>query len=213
MFTMDSLLYKFTVWFMRLAYVNILWIVLTITGLGVFGFFPSTVAMFAVVRHWIRGDTEIPILITFWSHYKTNFMKTNMLGMVMTLLGLMIYWNLLFFISMNNQIGAMLFYLTIALALVYFVVVSFIIPVYVHYDLKVVGYLKYAFIISLSYPHHALYIGFSSIVMYYATLFFPVLFLFFSGSFLSLLIMRFAYVVFERVERKNSSKEVVAAEV
>ncbi|WP_051556685.1 YesL family protein [Alkalihalobacterium bogoriense] len=208
MFTMDSLVYKMAVWVMRLAYVNLLWIAITILGLVIFGFFPATVAMFAVVRQWIKGETEIAIFRTFWSHYKRHFMKTNIAGMLMMLVGVIIYWNLLFFIDMNSQVGAMFFYFTMAIALVYCMVASFIIPVYVHYDIKAIHYVKYAFIISLSYPHHAVYIGFSTFVIVYATLFFPVLFLFFSGSFLSLLIMRFAYVVFEKVEKKNANERV-----
>ncbi len=43
-------LYRICEWVMRLAYVNLLWIGIFWLGLVVFGFFPSSAAMFAVVR-------------------------------------------------------------------------------------------------------------------------------------------------------------------
>ncbi|WP_396954475.1 DUF624 domain-containing protein, partial [Niallia sp.] len=39
----------------KLMYVNALWMGCTFLGLGIFGFFPATAAMFSVVRKWIMG--------------------------------------------------------------------------------------------------------------------------------------------------------------
>ncbi|WP_139220282.1 hypothetical protein [Gracilibacillus orientalis] len=63
---------------------------------------------------------------------------------------------------------------------------------------------KYAFIIGASYPIRTIYMAFVTFVVYYVTVSFSVLFLFFSGSVLSLLIMRFTYVAFEKVEVRNN---------
>lgn len=58
-------IYHISNWIMRLAYVNFLWILFTLAGFIVFGFFPATIATFAVVRKWIFDTTDIPIFTTF----------------------------------------------------------------------------------------------------------------------------------------------------
>src|SRR5699024_8438852 len=45
--------YRFSVWTLRLAYVNFCWILFTLLGLVLFGFMPATAAMFSIVRKWI----------------------------------------------------------------------------------------------------------------------------------------------------------------
>ncbi|WP_416148792.1 YesL family protein [Salipaludibacillus sp. HK11] len=206
---MESALYKISTWIMRMAFVNILWISFTIIGFVVLGFFPATVAMFTIVRHWIRGDSDIPIYSTFWNTYKQYFLRANILGIIFAIAGVVLFWDLLFFRDFGGPIGFVLFFLSIVLALFYLMTAFILIPVIVHYDIKTTEYIKYAFIISSSYPLHAIYIGLSIYVIFYVTTWVPVIFLFFSGSFLSLVIMRFAYTAFEKIEKKKESRAII----
>lgn len=206
---MESALYKLSTWIMRMAIVNILWISFTIIGFGVLGFFPATVAMFTIVRHWIRGDSDIPIYSTFWNTYKQNFLKSNILGIIFVIGGVVIFWDLLFFRDIGGSMGFVLFFLSIVLALFYLMTTFILIPVIVHYDIKTFENIKYAFIISSSYPLQAIYIGLSIYAIFYVTTWFPILFIFFSGSFLSLVIMRFAYTAFEKTEKKKESRSII----
>src|SRR5690625_6922967 len=76
---------------MRLAYVNLLWILFTILGLGIFGIFPATIALFAVTRKWVMGDRDIPVFSTFWQTFRKEFLKSTLLGWVLFVIGYMIY--------------------------------------------------------------------------------------------------------------------------
>lgn len=79
--------YRISEWIMRFAYVNILWIAFTLIGLVFLGFFPATASLFAVVRKWIQGNNEVPIFSFFWTNYKSSFLKSNILGISIVIIG------------------------------------------------------------------------------------------------------------------------------
>lgn len=139
---MNSYIYKLSDWIMRLAFLNILWIFFTLIGLVIIGFFPATIAMFTIVRHWIRGDTDIPILKTFWNTYKKNFLKANTLGVITTIVGYVIYLDLLFFRDMGGPFGGVMLFLSITILILYLMISFFLLPVFAHYDVKTVEYFK-----------------------------------------------------------------------
>lgn len=190
---------------MRLAFVNVLWLLFTVIGIGVIGFFPATVAMFTIVRHWIKGDTDVPIFKTFWLAFKNSLMKANVLGYISVVAGFLLYLDYSLIKNIGGTFGMILMLLFFTLSFYYVMVLFFVIPVYVHYDIKLMECLKYAFIIGAAYPLRTLYIAFSIFVIYYLTASFPVLFVFFSGSILSLIMMRFAYVAFSKLEKRNNT--------
>ena len=66
--------YAITEYVMQLAYINLLWILFTLLGFGIFGLFPSTAALFAVTNEWVTeqknrkcsarfGDTIVSTLL------------------------------------------------------------------------------------------------------------------------------------------------------
>lgn len=85
---------RFCEWIMRFAYTNLLWLFFTLLGLGVFGIMPATAALFAVMRKWIQGQDNVPVLKTFWQEYKGEFFRSNLLGAVLALIGVIIYIDL-----------------------------------------------------------------------------------------------------------------------
>lgn len=89
----------FCEWIMRFAYTNLLWLFFTLLGLGVFGIMPATAALFAVMRKWIQGQDNVPVLKTFWQEYKGEFFRSNLLGAVLALIGVIIYIDLAFHLS------------------------------------------------------------------------------------------------------------------
>src|SRR5690625_7732837 len=76
---------------MRLAYVNLLWILFTVLGLGLFGIFPATVALFVVTRKWVMGDHDIPIFSRFWHNYRKEIFLSTLLGFFLFLIGFVIF--------------------------------------------------------------------------------------------------------------------------
>lgn len=91
-------------WVMWLAYINLLWIGSALIGLIVFGIFPATVAMFTVIRHLLLKDTTgKQILKTFALTYKREFFKSNVIGLIFTAIGYLLYLD---FLYIQNMTGA-----------------------------------------------------------------------------------------------------------
>lgn len=63
-------LHGFCVWVMRLAYLNLLWLLFTLAGLGVAGLMPATAAMFTVTREWVKGNPDASVFSVFLRAYK-----------------------------------------------------------------------------------------------------------------------------------------------
>lgn len=150
-----STIYRATEWITRLAYLNLLWIFFTLTGLLLFGFFPSTLAMYAIVRDWLNGKTDIVIFKNFWNYYKTEFVKSNLLGLflitIIVLIGLDIYY-----VQMNDftWISIPLY----AMILLFILFLFYLFPAFTHFDLNLFPLIKNTFFIMLISPLHTLLI-------------------------------------------------------
>ena len=93
--------------------------------------------------------------------------------------------------------------------ILYLMTVLLMIPVYVHFDIKLINVVKYALIIAISNPFHilsmaALIIGFSMVMILI-----PALIPFFSFSVLAFGLMWMAKSAFTRMEQKVSKLEKI----
>jgi hypothetical protein len=70
-----EVIYRLSNLILRLVYINFLWILFSLLGLLIAGFFPSTVAMFTVVRIWVLGETDAAIFNMFWKTLNISFLK------------------------------------------------------------------------------------------------------------------------------------------
>ncbi|MDX8047225.1 YesL family protein [Gracilibacillus sp. S3-1-1] len=206
---MKTFTYKISEWVMRVSVLNLLWIFFSILGLGIVGFFPATVAMYTIVRKWIKGETDVRIFHTFTQTFKHSLWKANVLGYISVIGGLILYLDYVVIQRMDMMLYVGLGLLLLTITFYYVMIVFFLFPVYVHYDIKLIECFKYAFIIGAAYPLRTIYMLFTMFVIYYITASFPVIFLFFSGSIGSLLIMRFTYVAFKRTEQKSRKLQTV----
>ncbi|MDQ0338622.1 putative membrane protein YesL [Caldalkalibacillus uzonensis] len=201
-----GVLFRICEWIMRLAYAQLLWLIFTLAGLGVLGFFPATAALFSVTRKWIMKQTEIPIFKHFWQIYKNDFFTANAVGYIMGIIGFALYFYLFLFQSMEGSLSIILTVLTIMLGIIYLMTLLFIMPVFVHYDLKVLQFVKYAFIIAVSSPLHAVLMAAAVAAVYYLLTVFHGLIPFFSMSVLSYLLMWIAMLSFDRLRNKQENK-------
>ncbi|WP_203247595.1 YesL family protein [Sporosarcina beigongshangi] len=186
----------------RMAYVNLLWILFTILGLGIFGFMPATVALFTVTRKWVMGDRDIPVFKTFWTTYRKEFFKSTLFGVVLFVIGYIIYIDLAF-----SPTGGLFTLLRIALFLcgvLYVVLLLYIFPIYVHYDWSKRLYIKYALLIGISYPHYTFILMAGIVALYYLCISVPGIIPFFSVSLLSYMMMWFVYKVIRKIELTQS---------
>ena len=88
-FQIAELIYKFIA-------LNILWLLFFLLGLGVFGFMPSTVALFAVIREWLKGEKHAPLFSSYFKFFKAEFVRSNLIGIFFLILFYIIYVNFLF---------------------------------------------------------------------------------------------------------------------
>ncbi|MBS4207915.1 DUF624 domain-containing protein [Bacillus sp. FJAT-50079] len=195
-------LYEISNWLMKLILLNSLWLLFSLLGIVIFGFFPATSAMFAVTRKWILGDTDIPIFKTFWNTYRSSFLQSNILGSLLLLLGLVLYVDLRFFQSSEHIILSLLNFFIIFAFIIYFAVVLYIFPIYVHFKCRTMEYIKRSIIIVLGKPLHSIMMVVGSYIVYIVISMVPVLFIFISGSLASLLLMWIAMKAFARYDVK-----------
>ena len=189
----------------KMAYVNLLWILFTVLGLGIFGFMPATVALFTVTRKWVMGDRDVPVFKTFWQTYRKEFFKSTLFGVILFVIGYIIYIDLVLlptdgiFIVLRGGI--------FICGLLYAIVLLYIFPIYVHYDWKKRLYLKYALLVGASHPHYTLLILIGIVALYYIIITIPGLIPFFSVSVLAYIIMWTSYQVIKKMEATQAVGE------
>jgi len=98
-------IYRMADWMMKLAFVNLLWILFTILGLVVFGFYPAWIAMCRLMTLWSRGE-DPPLFKTYWSIYRKVFFKGNLTALSIIIMTIFIFINL----NVISYVGGFLFY-------------------------------------------------------------------------------------------------------
>ena len=203
-FSSDSKLMQLMEWLTRMVHVQLLWILFCLVGLVVGGLFPATAGMFAIIRKQIRGEQDFPVFGTYLSLFKNSFVKANLLGWGMILLGMSIYYYLHLFGQLGGIASIAFAAIVFTFALLYFMTMLFIIPVFVHYDVSIPEVVKHAGIIAVSHPLHVLLIVIAFIAFWFGMSWFPVLLPFIGVSMLAYFVMRIANAAFTSVEKKMS---------
>lgn len=196
-------------WIMRLFVLQLIWILFCLVGLVIGGIFPATFTMFAICRKWLNKQTEFPIFRTFWELYRKGLLKTNLLGWVTTLTGMSLFYYFQLFKGSEGMIDLVLLIAVWIVGILYLMTVLLMIPVYVHFDIKLINVVKYALIIAISNPFHilsmaALIIGFSMVMVIV-----PALIPFFSFSVLAFGLMWMSKSAFTRMEHKVAKLEKI----
>ncbi|MDR7078470.1 putative membrane protein YesL [Neobacillus niacini] len=199
--------YRVSDWVMRLAYVNLLWIFFTLIGGIIFGVMPATVAVFAVTRKWIMDkDEEVPVFKLFWKSYRSDFLRSNLLGLFLLFGGGILYLyhaNLDVLPTQLQGIFKVIFY---SVVIIFGMTVTFLFPVFVHFNVNVKQYMKNAFLVGLSFPHYAILMLFITSVSIVVFQYVPVLFIFFGVSVNAILLMKIAYAAFYKIALKQNEK-------
>ncbi|MCK1992147.1 DUF624 domain-containing protein [Peribacillus muralis] len=167
---------------MLLTLLNFLWVLFTLGGLIIFGIAPATIALFGVIRKWLKGDLTSGIFRTFFQFYCSEFMKGNKLGLIAAIIGIGLYVDFLLLRNLPTYIQ----YGLSSLLIIVLIIAVYLFPVYVHYELKSYQYIKLALIFGFSYPIYTLSMIFGTIVLGMMLYLFPVLWPFFSINIISL---------------------------
>ncbi|NYE06429.1 putative membrane protein YesL [Bacillus niacini] len=186
---------------LNLVYVNFLWILFTILGLGIFGIGPSTYALVSICRQWVRGQS-LPIFKTYWKYYKESFRESVIISWIY-LIGAIVL-----IVDLNHVSN---WYVRVALfviSFIYLVSLVYIFPIMAHYNWKGIRIkIKMSLLFGFSCLQYSLVLFLVTGVMYWgATNFFPGVLTFLGISFLFYLITWTANQVFTRMETMDAEE-------
>ena len=131
---MIARIYHLLEWVMKLLFLNLLWIGFTLIGFGVFGLFPSTVAMFQLIMDLInKKDTKM--VATFWNSYQSNFKNRTKWGFH-RFNRFDTYDGSLFFQMYDTLVSRVLSLMSLSMLLFYVVNLLYIIQTFNHFEVK-----------------------------------------------------------------------------
>jgi uncharacterized membrane protein YesL len=198
--------YKLSEWIMRLSVTNVLWLLtsfpfwlMVISFLGVsdteqlkaniiflaivapFTLFPATSAMFSVARKWVLGDTDVPLLKTFFRNYKQNYVQAMIGGIFYALLFAVLIID--FQVYLKQMTGFQLIaYLFIALMLLLLISLLHFFSLLSHFHMKTIQLLKNALILTIGRPIRSLIMVIGAAAVLFLSTRFTFLIPFFFGS-------------------------------
>ncbi|MBT2654064.1 YesL family protein [Bacillus sp. ISL-18] len=195
--------YSISEWILRFAYVNVLWIAFTLLGFVVFGFFPSTLAMFTVVRKWVLKQTDIPVFPTFWFTYKKEFVKGNLLGFFLGLSCFLMYSNIRIVEATTVPLFKLLYIPNVIVIILFFFTLLYIFPVLVHFDVRLKEGFKNSFILMTINPIPTFCMATLTGFLCFIFMKLPGVIPFFSGSLIAYLLMWLSNFVFVKMNRAS----------
>lgn len=185
----------FCIMILKLFYLQILWLVFTLLGFVLFGLGPATYAMFAVIRQWVRGNSDLPIFKLFLNAFRSGFKESVSIGMIYLASGFILYVDLLY---VQSQV---LRGLLIVISFIYLVSLVYIFPILVHYNWKSkVLKLKCSLVFGVSYLQYTLLLFVALVAVYFVLFMYPGVMNLFGISIGSYMIMWTANQVFKRIE-------------
>ncbi|SHN22564.1 YesL family protein [Gracilibacillus kekensis] len=158
---------------LKLTYLNILWFLFTLLGFVLFGLGPATAAICKIQHNWLRNENVSSVFSSFWKEYKTSFLKVNMLTIVLIGLGAIIYFDLQFFMQKEGLLFRTISILIFILSIWYMMVVLYVFPIYIHYQVRLFTTIRYAFIVAMLNPFKTIGMAVAAGGMLYLSLYFP----------------------------------------
>lgn len=187
-------------WISNLAYLNLLWIIFTVMGVGVMGIAPATAALFAVIRQLLQAEGgKVAITKSFFNYYRRDFFRVNGVFYALVAVGLVLVVDSFFLARIDGFLASVLLFPIYILGIMYLIIIVFIFPVFVHYEETWYNYLKQAFLIGMIRPLHALLIIVLSAVSFLLMYKYTPLFLFFGASVIAFISMSVCLKVFDGI--------------
>jgi uncharacterized membrane protein YesL/ribosomal protein S18 acetylase RimI-like enzyme len=158
---------KFTDWVYQLVIINLIAILMTVIGLGVFGFFPALMTTYALIKRRLNQE-DYPIFKTFIQTFKAYFFKANLLGYILVAIWTIIVLSWMFYLndldSLFHWIGLFImgFVAISAFLVTTYMPVSFVyFPKFSTYE-----HLKFSLLMALGMPKVTLIIALNTLFFY-----------------------------------------------
>lgn len=188
-------------WVLRLACLNLLWILFTLLGAGILGLFPATAAVFSVIRKGLVDEGKaFPLFRTFWAFYRTDWIPMNVLMLIYSVMGLGL---LLDFRLVRGWEGAAQPWVVLFLFFAFYVYLLSLIhlfPLYAHYRMKLHEYVLQSFLITLYRPLASALMGGAVYLTYAAMAWLPGTLPVFAVSLPAVVVTAFSFRIFRSID-------------
>lgn len=195
-------IYNIGDWLGKLIYLHFLWILFTVAGLGIFGVFPATAAVYSQMYQWIKEGTDMPIFKSFYEVYKQNFLKSNGLGIILISAFAFLYIDIR--ISRQFIQSYPVHYFLLTLGFILLVISIYLFTIFNRYDLSVLQHFKQAFLIAVASPFETIAMILSLIILIYIFSHLPVLLFLMGTSMIIFPLVWFGYRACLKVEEQSS---------
>lgn len=157
----------------RVFFLNLLWFMGVLLGLGVFGLFPASIAVNAIIRKTPEFPFTMDVFHEFWRVYRQEFIKSNVLGMIFFIIFLFFGFNIMVLRNSNEFISKVILVGTYVLFLIYGIGIVTFFPVYVRYNFTLLAYIKNAITIAMVQPLLTLKVICIDIAIIFISLLYP----------------------------------------
>ncbi|ENH98154.1 integral membrane protein [Gracilibacillus halophilus YIM-C55.5] len=147
----------FCEWVCYFFYLNVFWIIGTLMGGVVLGAGPSTIALFVIARKTAMGEEDIPLWQTFWHEYKRQFLRGSVMIWVLIVLAGVWYLDIRLAFMLEGWFGRFLQVSLVMIGIILVMLVLYIYPFYVHYQMSWIRYFKYAMAFGFLHLNHFLF--------------------------------------------------------
>lgn len=194
-------------WIVRLAYLNILWILFTLIGLGILGIGPATISLFAVVRKMRRDGIDNSIWKEFNHTYRSHFWRANGLMLVLIPIYIFIYMDyaVIRMFQENYLIDNIVFPALVILSILILVLTCYLFAVYVHFELSFWENFKHALLVSVVFPLNTVMMVFGLFIFSIVLFLIPAIAIFYLISVPTLIIQMCALKAFRKVSSQESA--------
>ncbi len=189
---------------LQVAWLNLLWILSTLIGLVVAGFFPATTAAISVARKWVQKKEDIAVYSAFKQAYKKEFIKSNIIGWILTAMATILFINYQALLQLGDQVPIIVVFAFYFVIFLYSILVIWIFPLLSHYQSSVKQYFKNALIIGIKRMPITILIGIIIFGILYMSLRLPTMLLFCTVSLISLSLAFFSMREFEKIDNKQA---------
>ncbi len=144
-----------------LILINLVFVLISVLGLGIFTFFPALAATYILLQR-LSDNKSISIFKGFYTIIKRDYFKLQKLFLVIALILCILSFNTLFFYEYAINQNSSLFYLIglflfLSMDLFIMGLLLHIFPIYMYFKgLKTVGIIKFSFLLVFAYPFRTL---------------------------------------------------------
>ena len=178
MFQTDGYLYRFCVWISHFTVLNVLFL---ISCIPVITIFPAFAATFGMARQWNKKN-EPPLVSTYLKLFKENFRQSMIIGGLIVFFGLLLYTDLHVILHIKSNIKIALYLFFCFMMLFYIAIILHIFPLMVNGYYTINQLLVNALKFSLFKFHLTLVNMVCIYGLFFISLKFPFIFIFFFAS-------------------------------